>query len=37
MEMLITAVQSLCVAGLVFGVALSLYQAMRSTETRGFE
>jgi len=37
MAILITAVQSLCATGLVFGVALSLYQAMRSTETRGVE
>ncbi|HUL93142.1 MAG TPA: hypothetical protein VLV56_12395 [Burkholderiales bacterium] len=37
-ETLVTAIQSLCGAGLVLGVALSLYQGARpSEESKGFD
>ena len=37
-EVLVTAVQSLCGAGLVLGIALSLYQGARPrSESRGFD
>lgn len=38
MDMLVTAIQSLCGAGLVLGIVLCLYQSARpSTETRGLD
>ncbi|HVQ61864.1 MAG TPA: hypothetical protein VMS53_07265 [Burkholderiales bacterium] len=38
METLITAIQSLCGAGLVLGIALSLYQGARPRdEAKGFD
>lgn len=38
MDALVTAIQSLCGAGLVLGVALSLYQGARPREeSKGFD
>jgi hypothetical protein len=37
MDVLVTAIQSLCGAGLVLGIALSLYQGARpAEESKGF-
>ena len=38
METLVTAIQSLCGAGLILGIALSLYQGVRPREeSKGFD
>jgi hypothetical protein len=38
MDILVTAIQSLCGVGLVLGIVLSLYQGARPpAETRGFD
>jgi hypothetical protein len=38
MDILVTAIQSLCGAGLVLGIALSLYQAAAPrSETKGLD
>jgi hypothetical protein len=38
METLVTAIQSMCGAGLVLGIALSLYQGARPRDkSKGFE
>jgi hypothetical protein len=38
MDTLVTAIQSLCAAGLVLGIVLSLYQGARPrSESKGFD
>jgi hypothetical protein len=38
MDTLVTAIQSLCAAGLILGIALSLYQGARPrSESKGFD
>jgi hypothetical protein len=38
MDALVTAIQSLCAAGLILGIALSLYQGARPrSESKGFD